>query len=158
MKLNAEQGMFVAKYHTFAIKYARRWTRYMRQYEEDLNDAALDGLIVASQGVNPNEGFIAWCVRSAITSKIRYLRAQKRGSKHKIGQLVSDPGYYQRLPDGMTDFDGMIASLNANHQQVLRLRFKDDLSWGEIAQQVGGCILTAQRAKNEAIKKLRERL
>lgn len=158
MQLNDDQRKFVEKYHSLAIRYARRWTRYMKRYTEELNDAALDGVILASQAEQATDAFVICCVRTEVINKIRYLKAKKRGGLHKIGELVSDPSYYDRLPDGMTDFDGMIASLCSEHQDVIRLRFKEDLSWAAIAKQLGGCIMTNQRSKNEAIKKLRTRL
>jgi RNA polymerase sigma factor (sigma-70 family) len=135
---------------------------YLMPFDElvdQLEDAALDGLIAAASGVAPaGVPFRAWaigCVSRKCLERVRYLSAMKRRPR-RMHPLGFDPPDDRPGEDpGSPLFAELVACLSAAERQVLALRYLEDLTQVEVGGVLGISDRDVRRVETRAFERIK---
>lgn len=101
--------------------------------------------------------FRMWLFRSARHRAIDWLRKQRREQELFTDAGTDDVASRDAAPDDLAglDLEQAVAALSPLHREVILLRYRDDLSYGEIALVVGVKLGTVRSRLHHAHQQLR---
>ena len=113
----------------------------------------------------PEEMLRAWMYRTARNLTMDHFRREKTGKEKQAdwweyavsGRLPEDPGTSAQRKEEMEQLLARLGELSPRHQEAVRLKFQEKLSYDEIAAVLGEPRTTVAWLLHEAICKLRER-
>ncbi len=130
----------------------------------DVDDAVQATLIVVAEKISSfrsDAPFAGWLGRVARNEALLVLRRRRRKSEPVSYRLPETDHRARRLSSLLADeiaVQSALGRLSSEHQQVLRLREHDDLSYKEIADQLGLPVGTVRSRINRARRALAELL
>ena len=141
-----------------------RTVRYLRNLVgEAAEDVQQEVWLAVYRGISSltNPGaFRTWLFQTTRHRAIDYLRRQKR-ERELISQAsteateLSEPAEESSAFD-LTDFDAVLAELPTAQREALLLRYRDDLSYNEIALVVGCSVGTIRSRLHHAKRRMQE--
>jgi RNA polymerase sigma factor (sigma-70 family) len=128
---------------------------------EDLAQQTFVRVLGALDRVDPSRPFNAWLFHIAKNLLRDYYRTRHPASSldgldHVTAGASAEDEAVSRLLDG--DLEAAIASLPARQRWIVRMRFIDDRTPGEIAEALGTTEQAVRQAQARAIRTLRARL
>ncbi len=132
---------------------------------EDAYDIVVDTFVRAMREVRLFDSEFhtrAWLYRVALNLSLNFLRDKER--RGKLLEMHFSDLLPTRPPDGeeyvsanerRSHFDALLAQLTPDHQEILRLRYFQGLSYGEIADRIGTPTGTVMSRLSRAHARLR---
>ena len=140
-----------------------RTVRYLRNLVgEAAEDVQQEVWLAVYRGISSltNPGaFRTWLFQTTRHRAIDYLRRQKR-ERELISQASTEvtevSGPAEESTFDLTDFDTVLAELPTAQREALLLRYRDDLSYNEIALVVGCSVGTIRSRLHHAKRRMQE--
>ena len=122
------------------------------EHAEDVVQEALLRALRAYPRLRHADHLRAWLYRVTTNAAVDDLRRRRRE------EPAADPPAATEDPHEIDGFEDLIAALPDGTRAVLRLRFVDDLEYGDIAARLSCSEAAARQRVSTAVRTLRERL
>jgi RNA polymerase sigma-70 factor, ECF subfamily len=132
------------------LVHARRLTS--EEHAEDVLQEAMLRALRSYPRLAHGEHLRAWLYRVTTSAAMDHHRARRREIPTEAPPAGAEPFEYD---DGA--FEALIAPLPEATRSVLRLRFVDDLDYGQLAARLGCSPVAARQRVSAAVRTLRKR-